>query len=115
MNVRCPMTVETTYSLFVTPDVQKKCESGDIGVQGMKILVEENLKIGNDMKIRFDLPRGWGAVTVSATVVWEGKQMDGIIPIGVNFIDIQNQAKKRILHYIDYMLSQHPGDNIRSY
>lgn len=115
LNVRCPMTVETTYSLFVTPDVQKKCESGDIGVQGMKLSVEENIEIGSDMKIRFDLPRGWGVVTVSANVVWKGKQMDSIIPIGVKFIDIQNQAKKRILHYIDYTLSQHPGDNIGSH
>ena len=106
LNLRCPMSVETTYSLFVTPDIQKKCESGDIGVEGMKLLVEENIKVGSDMKISFDLPRGWGVVTVSATVVWKGKQMGGIIPIGVKFIDIQNQAKKRILHHVDYTLSQ---------
>ncbi|MCK4994523.1 MAG: PilZ domain-containing protein [Candidatus Omnitrophica bacterium] len=114
LNIRCPMTVETGYSLFVTPDVEKKCESGDIGVEGMKLFLEEKVELGSDMKIRFNLPRGWGAVTVSATVVWKGKQMDRMIPVGVKFLDIQNQAKKRILHYIDYTLSQHPSDNIGS-
>ncbi len=108
LNVRCPMAVETTYSLFVTPDVQKKCESGDIGVEGMKLFVKENVEVGSDMKVSFDLPRGWGIVAVSATVAWKGNPMDGIIPIGVKFIDIQNQAKKRILHYVDYTLSQQP-------
>ncbi|MFH1093560.1 MAG: PilZ domain-containing protein [Candidatus Omnitrophota bacterium] len=107
LNVRCPMTVETIYSMFVAPDVKKKCESGDVGIEGMKLLLEENVEVGSDMKISFDLPRGWGIVTVSATVAWKGKQMDGITPIGVKFIDIQNQAKKRILHYIDYTLSQY--------
>ena len=106
LNVRCPMTVEATYSLFVTPDDKKKCESGDIGVEGMKLLMEEDVDVGADMKITFDLPRGWGTVTVSATVAWKGKEMNGVIPIGVKFIDIQNQAKKRILHYVDYTLSQ---------
>ena len=114
LNVRCPMTVEATYSLFISQDIEKKCESGDIGVEGMKLLLEEDVELGIDMKIRFDLPRGWGTVTVSATVAWKGKQMKGIIPIGVKFIDIQNQAKKRILHYLDYTLSQHPGDNLGS-
>ncbi|MCG2711018.1 MAG: PilZ domain-containing protein [Candidatus Omnitrophica bacterium] len=109
LNVRCPMTVETTYRLFVTPYVQKRCESGDIGLEGMRLLVEENIEVGSDMKIRFDLPHGWGVVTVSATVAWKGKPMDRIIPIGVKFIDIQNEAKKRILHYIDYTLSQQSG------
>lgn len=114
LNVRCPMSVETHYSLFITPDEEKICESGDIGVEGMKLLLHENVEVGNDLKVRFDLPRGWGTVTVSATVAWKGKQMNGIIPIGVKFIDIQNQAKKRILHYIDYTLSQNPGGNIGS-
>ncbi len=106
LSVRCPMIVETTYSLFVTPDVQKKCESGDVGLYGMKLFVEENIEVDSDMKISFELPRGWGVVSVSATVAWKGQRMNGIIPIGVKFIDIQNQAKKRILHYVDYMLSQ---------
>ena len=114
LNVRCPMCVETLYSLFITPNEEKTCESGDIAVEGMKLFFKENLEIGVDMKVKFDLPRGWGTVTVSATVAWKGKQMNGIIPIGVKFLDIQNQAKKRILHYIDFTLSQHPNDNIGS-
>lgn len=106
LNVRCPMTVETVYSLFVSPDVKKKCESADIGVEGMKLMFEEDIEVGDDLKISFDLPRGWGVVTVGATVAWKGKQMNGMTPIGVRFIEIQNQAKKRILHYVDYTLSQ---------
>jgi len=105
LNVRCAMSVEVTYSLFVYPDVQKKCESGDIGVEGMKLFVKEHIDIGKDLKINFDLPRGWGAVGVSGTVVWKGQEMNGIIPIGVKFIDIQNQTKKRIIHFVDYTLS----------
>lgn len=105
LTVRCAMMVEVTYSLFISPDIEKKCESGDIGVEGMKLFVKERIDIGKDLKIGFDLPRGWGAVEVSGTVVWNGQEMKGIIPIGVKFIDIQNQTKKRILHFVDYTLS----------
>ncbi|MBI4846782.1 MAG: PilZ domain-containing protein [Candidatus Omnitrophica bacterium] len=105
LNMRCVMVVEVKYKYKERPDDENKCVSQDIAIEGIKLSLKEDMPINAELELAFDLPNGRGRIFTKGKVVWKHKEPNDINLVGVKFIDIENSDKRRILRYINYMLS----------
>jgi len=105
-HVRCPMAAKVKYRLQLEPQKKEYCESADIGSEGMKLYLREDVSLNSRINITFDIPNGRGELTAEGVVVWKGQERDGIRAIGLKFTDIMLRDKKRIMRFINYILSQ---------
>lgn len=85
--------------------------SNDIGMEGMKLKFLENVEEGKHLKLKLTLPMEQGCVVVHATgeVIWSHfDNQDKIYIVGVNFLDMDADNKRKLNQFIEISLEEAP-------
>ena len=96
--IRCSLVTDVTYVNTLEPDKQRKALSADIGIEGMRLFVDENSEINHILRLVFSLPDGLPALSVEGKIVWKREGKKTIL--GLKFIGLHEYDKKRINLYI---------------
>jgi len=97
---RIPETLEITYRRV--PDV-KACGfiTRDISEGGVRFFAKEFLPVGSILRIQVKLKKIYFAFEALAQVKWIKKDTtEERFDVGADFIDISNEAKKRLAEYV---------------
>jgi len=85
----------------------------NLGVGGICVIVKEDMGLFKGIDLELDLENGIpGNIKCSGTVVWVVKKRDtkekGVIyyDTGIEFVDIEEEGKKRILKIVDAELKK---------
>jgi hypothetical protein len=81
------------------------CVIGDIGIEGIKLYVIEEIKVGEKLAVVFDLPDGFGHMEISGQVVRRIEAKNLIWALGIEFYDIRLEQKEMILEFISSRLT----------
>ncbi|MCG2710967.1 MAG: PilZ domain-containing protein [Candidatus Omnitrophica bacterium] len=105
--IRSGLKTGIKYSLISDPGIQGDCFSVDVCALGLKIMLREKLEKGTQLRIVFNLPDGKGEVVAKCTVVAWGKQAEQeLFETGVEFLEISEEDKGKIINYIQETLSR---------
>lgn len=103
-HVRLPLVVDANYSLAGNQSKKFVCVIGDIGVNGMKLFVRENLRSGENLVVSFDLPDMPFHLSLAGVVVRRVEQKQGIFALGIEFIDLKITDKEKLINFISKRL-----------
>lgn len=104
--VRCSMMTEVRYTVLDGTDkTATTCLSGDVGIKGLKLHAEEQIDVNTNVRVVFNLPGEKGFIQAKGRVAWKQEEQGNILAIGVEFTDIKNEDKERILQFINSRLS----------
>jgi len=104
-HARCAMMTDVQYRLMEGPARMHSSLSADICVKGMKLLAEERLDVNTKLKLTFDLPGERGLFNLTGRVAWKQEEEGRVLALGIEFIEMGNKDKERILRFINYKLS----------
>lgn len=87
-------------------DTYQKAIRQNIGVGGVKLILDEKLEVGTLLAIHLDLPSASGPSPVFATarVAWVEQEPEDRFGVGMEFIDIDEEDRKKILDYVEHTL-----------
>ncbi|MBU0634669.1 MAG: PilZ domain-containing protein [Candidatus Omnitrophica bacterium] len=103
--VRCSMMTEVRYTVLDGTNKTMTCLSGDVGIKGLKLHAEEQIDVNTNVQVVFGLPGEKGFIQAKGRIVWKQEEQGRILAIGVEFADIKNEDKERILQFINSRLS----------
>lgn len=69
---------------------------------GIKLILEEDLSVGTILALRIDIPDEEELHTIFATgqVVWSRKEDEEKYGVGIQFINIEEEDREKILEYV---------------
>ncbi|MFH1093559.1 MAG: PilZ domain-containing protein [Candidatus Omnitrophota bacterium] len=102
--VRCSLITEVNFFDFNDKDIKGTCLSTDIGVKGMKLLVEDMIDVGRELMLTFNLPDdNLQFFKLKGKVVWVRKGANNVL--GVRFEKLSEIDLNRIIRYVEAKLS----------
>jgi len=105
-HLRCAMTGPVRCRYVDQPAKIISCFSGDISVLGIKLFVKQQLGVGKEIFIGFELPLRRTEMQLKGKIVWEKESMGSVWATGVKFIAISAQDQDHIVRFINYSLNK---------
>ncbi|MCG2711019.1 MAG: PilZ domain-containing protein [Candidatus Omnitrophica bacterium] len=103
--VRCSLITEVNFFDLNAENIKGKCLSADIGVKGMKLLVQDMLDVGRELMLNFNLLDGNPEpLNLNGKVAWARKGANNVL--GVCFKKLSESDLNRIVRYVEAKLSQ---------
>lgn len=74
----------------------------DLSPNGLQVMIEVEVRTGDLVEIKVDLPERRGALLVRARVVWEGRSGNSFHPhlVGMEFIQITAEDRARLEEFV---------------
>ncbi len=100
--VRFPLVTSITYTLAGKKDC---CLSRNISGEGINLYLEEEMKVGDKLTLKFALPLDAEPIETEGEVVWINKHGERGKETGVKFVNISQEDIGRIDKYITRCLT----------
>jgi len=98
-HLRYPFVTEVKYSLLNSKEKIEQCESIDIGLKGMRLLLDKDMDLNSRLLLNFKLTDyGDSNLTLRARIVWD--RAEPLHMIGVEFEDINKEDTEKIVNFI---------------
>lgn len=96
------------YSIEKRNHIKLNGRVKDVSIDGMRLLVNEKLKMGVLLSLEFDLPDTKDIIVAEGRVVWADGKFDDrdelgrrVFHTGIQFLDIKPKDKNRLVAYIE--------------
>jgi len=106
-HVRVEIMGEVKFEAIHDPKIKDVGLIYDIGIGGVSILIEKELKPGISLRLDFDLEDGMGSFVVLGSVVWQdkfaagkGQLMEGWYRTGIIFTDMDKERIQRVFRFL---------------
>ncbi|MBI4846781.1 MAG: PilZ domain-containing protein [Candidatus Omnitrophica bacterium] len=96
-HMRCSLITDVLFSCTKN-NTQGKCVSGDIGVEGMRLLLLEKMEIDTELLLSFAFNDKSSTISILGKVVWYREGSSKMA--GIKFINIAEENRKKITGYI---------------
>ncbi|UCG35557.1 MAG: PilZ domain-containing protein [Candidatus Omnitrophota bacterium] len=103
--VRFPLITNVTYKKTEEPASECGCVSRNISGEGINLYIDKRLKPGEKMELSFILPLDPIPILVEGAVVWTRERGEKGIETGIQFTQINEQDRERIIRYIQRCLT----------
>ena len=100
--VRFPLVTSITYTIAGKKDC---CLSRNISGEGINLYLEEEMKIGDKVTLKFSLPLDAELIEAEGEVIWINKHGERGKEIGVKFVGMSQGNIDRIDRYITRCLT----------
>jgi c-di-GMP-binding flagellar brake protein YcgR len=102
--LRCGLRTKVAYSLESDPGTVRECMSADVSSLGLKLIFEETIKDGTELRLQFHLPDETEPLTAAARVAWARHGENDRTEAGIEFQDIDDRDRLRIERFVQKTL-----------
>lgn len=103
-HIRCPLITDVIYSNLNELGKQKRCISGDICVEGMRLFIEEDLRIDTLLSLKFALPDDSEMISARGIIVWRKEDLSKMV--GVRFKNLEETYREKIISFVTKKISE---------
>jgi c-di-GMP-binding flagellar brake protein YcgR len=98
--LRCPLETKVLYTLENGHGGERECTSADVSSLGLKLIFEDRMKQGTDLRLQFTLPEEAEPLCAVGRVAWVKHYKSGRTEAGIEFQDIDDLDRLKIDRYV---------------